>query len=60
MALDSQPARLLGPDRALIQFSTHGALFRIADAHRVAGPCAGDRLTGVAVEIRGGRVYIGA
>ena len=25
--------------------ATHGAMFRIADGHCIAGPCAGDRLT---------------
>ncbi|MGH0037514.1 MAG: Rieske (2Fe-2S) protein [Myxococcota bacterium] len=39
--------------------ATHGALFRPDDGHCVRGPCAGDRLDPVPVEVRGGDVYVG-
>jgi nitrite reductase/ring-hydroxylating ferredoxin subunit len=38
--------------------ATHGALFRPADGACVAGPCAGDRLAPVDVEVREGDVYV--
>ncbi len=37
----------LDMDGALIQCSTHGALFEIESGHCLAGPCQGDRLTPV-------------
>jgi nitrite reductase/ring-hydroxylating ferredoxin subunit len=40
----------MSEDGGHILCHTHGALFRIEDGHCVAGPCAGDALTPVAVE----------
>ncbi|WP_417451988.1 Rieske (2Fe-2S) protein [Kordiimonas sp.] len=36
---------------------THGALFNIGDGKCVRGPCKGDHLRTVAVEIRDGAIY---
>ena len=58
MPLDFQPGRFLTADGALIQCSTHGAKFRIEDGLCVSGPCMGDRLEPVAVEIRDGEVFL--
>ena len=38
--------------------ATHGALFRISDGHCIAGPCAGDSLTPVALALRDGAIYL--
>ena len=38
--------------------ATHGARFRIGDGHCIAGPCAGDHLTAVALTLRDGVVYL--
>lgn len=38
--------------------ATHGALFRPADGHCIAGPCAGDRLSPVALLLRDGVIYL--
>ena len=58
MPLDFRPGKFLSSDKTLIQCSTHNARFRIRDGFCVSGPCAGDRLTPVAVEIRDGQVYL--
>ena len=56
LPLDFRPGRFLTPDGALIQCSNHEARFRIKDGYCVSGPCQGESLTPVAVEIRDGRV----
>jgi nitrite reductase/ring-hydroxylating ferredoxin subunit len=38
--------------------ATHGALFRNGDGHCLAGPCAGDRLTPVAIALVEGVLYL--
>jgi nitrite reductase/ring-hydroxylating ferredoxin subunit len=43
----------LSPDRALIECSHHGALFRIEDGACVGGPCVGARLTPWPVRVDG-------
>lgn len=50
--------KFLTRDRSLILCSTHGALFRIEDGHCVDGPCEGERLTALAVEVRDGLVFL--
>jgi len=39
--------------------STHGAVFRPEDGYCLAGPCAGESLEPVPVEVREGRVVAG-
>lgn len=56
--LDWQPDQFLNLDRTLIQCATHLALFRIADGRCVAGPCAGQALTSVAVTHKDGWVLV--
>jgi len=58
MPLDFRPGKFLNLDKTLIQCSTHNATFRIRDGLCVGGPCAGDRLTPVKVEIRDGHLYL--
>jgi len=58
--LDWTPDKFICARSGLILCATHGARFRIADGACVAGPCVGDRLTPVAVEIDPrGRVVLG-
>jgi nitrite reductase/ring-hydroxylating ferredoxin subunit len=45
-------------DRKYILCDTHGAEFRIEDGHCISGPCIGDRLTPLTVELRGGEVVL--
>ena len=56
--LDWQPDQFLDAGGALIQCSTHGALFRIEDGYCIAGPCAGRSLREVKIEVRKGEVYL--
>lgn len=45
-------------DRKYILCDTHGAEFRIEDGHCISGPCMGDRLSPLKVELRGGDVVL--
>ena len=56
--LNLLPDRFLTPDGALIQCSSHGALFEKSTGRCVAGPCPGRSLTRVALEIRYGYVLL--
>jgi nitrite reductase/ring-hydroxylating ferredoxin subunit len=56
--LDWVPDQFLDLERRHILCATHGALFRIEDGHCLAGPCVGDKLTAVAVEIVDGVVVL--
>lgn len=49
--LDWAPDQFIDSDQNLIQCATHDALFRIGDGFCVAGPCAGQSLTPVAIEV---------
>jgi nitrite reductase/ring-hydroxylating ferredoxin subunit len=50
--------RFLSADGSLIVCATHGAEFRISDGQCLRGPCFGDRLEPVVVEIRDGTIYV--
>jgi naringenin degradation protein FdeD len=58
--LDWQPDDFMSEDGSHIMCHTHGALFEIEDGFCIAGPCAGDQLRPVAVEIdEAGNVVLG-
>lgn len=48
----------LNADRSRIQCSAHGALFRIEDGMCEIGPCLGQALTPVPLEVRDGELWI--
>ncbi len=52
--LDWAPDRFLSHDRQRIICAMHGAEFRITDGVCTAGPCLGDRLEAVMIEIKDG------
>lgn len=56
--LDWVPDQFLSIDSDWIQCATHDALFRIEDGVCVKGPCAGQSLKPVAVEIIGDSVMV--
>ena len=58
--LNLRPHRFLTPDRAMILCSSHGALFEKDAGHCLAGPCAGERLRPVPLEVLGDLVLIAA
>jgi nitrite reductase/ring-hydroxylating ferredoxin subunit len=53
------PDQFLDIDGTFIQCSVHGALFRIDDGFCVRGPCAGQSLQPVKLEISDGQIYLG-
>ena len=56
--LDWVPDQFLSIDNDRIQCATHDALFRIEDGVCIKGPCAGQSLESVAVEIIAGRITL--
>lgn len=58
--LETWPDQFLTPDHNEILCTTHGARFRIADGACVAGPCRGQTLRPVDIEIVDGEVRLAA
>ncbi|MEW8505547.1 MAG: Rieske (2Fe-2S) protein [Candidatus Thiodiazotropha sp.] len=56
--LEWQPDRFLDLSNSYIQCATHGALFRLEDGYCLRGPCAGDSLEPLEVELDGGQVVV--
>lgn len=56
--LDWTPDRFLSADGRRILCATHGAEFRIADGECLRGPCLGERLERVMIEIKDGVVLV--
>ncbi len=50
--------RFMTLDRKYILCATHGAEFRVEDGYCIAGPCAGDSLTPIDLELRDGTVVL--
>ena len=59
-SLDWAPDRFLTADSAFIVCATHGALFGIEGGLCVHGPCLGDRLEAVPLQIVEGLVLVPA
>ena len=58
--LNLRPHRFLTADRAMILCSSHGALFEKDAGRCLAGPCAGEQLRAVPLEVLGDLVLIAA
>jgi nitrite reductase/ring-hydroxylating ferredoxin subunit len=58
--LEFQENDFLDLDGALIQCSTHGALFEIETGHCLSGPCQGDYLTPVKFTVKDEVLYLDA
>jgi nitrite reductase/ring-hydroxylating ferredoxin subunit len=58
ISLDWTPDRFLSPDGSRIVCATHGAEFRIADGVFLRGPCLGDRLEPVMIQINDGTLLV--
>lgn len=56
--LEWMPDQFLNLDGNLIQCALHGALFQIHDGRCIAGPCAGQWLQSLQVEIQDGQVVL--
>lgn len=57
-SLDWLPDRFLSADGSHIVCAIHGATFRIEDGVCTGGPCLGDRLEAVMIEIKDGVVLV--
>lgn len=51
VCLDWQPGEFLNLEQTLIMCTTHGAEFRMEDGYCVGGPCAGDSLVPVRLDM---------
>jgi len=56
--LDWMPHRFLDLDGDFIQCSIHGALFHIDDGKCLRGPCIGQTLESVAIDVRDQAVWL--
>jgi nitrite reductase/ring-hydroxylating ferredoxin subunit len=56
--LDWAPGRFLKSKEGHLVCAVHGATFEPDTGHCIAGPCRGDRLRSVAVEVRDGQVRL--
>ena len=56
--LDWAPDRFLSHDGTRIICAMHGAEFTIAEGLCIAGPCLGDRLEAVMIELRDGEILV--
>ncbi len=56
--LDWKPGQFLDFDDVLLQCATHGALFSLDSGYCVAGPCSGQNLVRLAVDVRDGAIFI--
>ncbi len=56
--LDWMPDRFLSADGSRIVCATHGAEFRITDGECLRGPCFGERLERVMIQIKDGIIYV--
>lgn len=57
-ALEFMENQFLDMDGALIECSTHGALFEIETGHCLVGPCQGEYLTPVSFNIQDEKIVI--
>ncbi len=57
--LDWAPGKFLKSKDGLLVCAVHGASFELQRGECVAGPCRGDALRPVAVEVRDGKVFLG-
>ncbi|MDQ1107629.1 nitrite reductase/ring-hydroxylating ferredoxin subunit [Stenotrophomonas rhizophila] len=56
--LDWAPGQFLKSKAGDLVCAAHGASFSLTDGECVAGPCKGDRLRSVALEVRDGQVFL--
>ncbi len=58
VSLDWAPDRFLAADGSRIVCSTHGAEFRLENGLCTSGPCLGERLQPVMIEIKDGCILV--
>ena len=58
--LETVPDRFFDAEREHLVCSTHGARFRVSDGMCIFGPCRGDELMAVAIQVVGDEVRLKA
>lgn len=58
VGLEWRPHEFLDESQQHLICSTHGALFQLQDGHCVFGPCAGESLQALEVDVQGNAVYV--
>ena len=58
--LDWAPGKFLRAKDGALVCAAHGASFDLANGECIAGPCRGERLRDIAVEVRDGDVWLAA
>lgn len=56
--LDWSPGRFLRTKQGLLVCAAHGATFELSAGECVAGPCRGDSLRAIPVEVRDGAIWL--
>ncbi|MCG8557337.1 MAG: Rieske (2Fe-2S) protein [Proteobacteria bacterium] len=56
--LDGGTGDYLSEEGRYLLCSTHGARYRLEDGYCVDGPCEGESLDSLAVEVEGGQLYV--
>ena len=56
--LNWQPDEFLSRDKTHIECANHGALFTLDDGHCIAGPCGGQSLENITIELRKKEVWL--
>jgi nitrite reductase/ring-hydroxylating ferredoxin subunit len=59
LPLDWRPGLFMDPQRKFFLCANHGAVFRPEDGFCFAGPCRGQSLTAIAIEVKDGAVIVG-
>jgi len=57
--LNFMPDQFLDSDNAFLMCANHGALFDIDSGHCLSGPCSGDALMKIDVNIEGDQILLG-
>jgi nitrite reductase/ring-hydroxylating ferredoxin subunit len=57
--LNFMPDQFMDSDNQFIMCANHGALFEIDSGDCLSGPCSGDKLIPVPLEVRGDEVWLG-
>lgn len=58
IGLNFQPDVFMDMDGEFIQCANHGALFRVEDGYCLAGPCSGQSLTALPIQVTDGDIVL--
>ena len=57
--LNFMPDEFMDSDKQFITCANHGALFEVDTGNCLSGPCSGDKLIAVPLEVRGDEIWLG-